>query len=84
MHMSKLIERRFRAALRVAVALHKDIAAALGKSYRTLHSYRDDTRTVTVDVAKRLSLYLRRQAEAMLRAADALDDAITREEERND
>jgi predicted transcriptional regulator len=69
--------------LKVAIALNKDVAKALGKSYRTLHSYRDDTRTATLDVAKRLSQYLRERAKAMLKAADALDEVISKQEERN-
>lgn len=83
MHMSKVLERRFPKALEVAIATPSDVAAGMGKAYRTLHSYRDGTRQVTLDSARALSRYLRRHARAMLKAADSLDVIITRQEARN-
>jgi hypothetical protein len=80
MHMSRTLERRFLAALKVAIAMPRDVAAGMGKAYRTLHSYRDGTRDVTLDAARRLSRFLRRRARALEKAADALDDIISKEE----
>ena len=82
--MSKTLERRFRKALGVAIATPSEVAAGIGKAYRTLRSYQDGTRQVTLDSARALSQYLRRRAKAMLRAADALDAMITRQEERDE
>ena len=69
--------------MKVAVALPKDVAAGIDRAYRTLKSYRDGTRTVTLESAQGLSRYLRQRGKAMLRAADALDRTITREEEHH-
>lgn len=83
LHMTAMLERSFRKALEVAIATPSDVAVGMGKAYRTLHSYRDGTRQVTLGAARALSRYLRRHARAMLKAADALDAVITRQEERN-
>ena len=69
--------------MKVAVALPKDVAAGIDRAYRTLKSYQDGTRAVTLESAQGLSRYLRQRGKAMLRAADALDTAITREEKRH-
>ena len=81
--MPKRLEHSFLSALEVAIATPSDVAAGMGKAYRTLRSYQDGSRRVTLDAVKRLSRYLRRQAKAMLRAADRLDTLIKREEDRN-
>ena len=83
MHMPKALESGFRKALEAAIALPSDVAAGMGKAYRTLQSYRDGSRFVTVDSAKALSRYVRKRANQMLKAADALDRTITREEARH-
>ncbi len=80
LHMSKALESSFLKALEAAIALPSDVAAGIGKAYRTLQAYRDGSRAVTLDSAKALSRYLRKRAAHMLRAADALDRTITREE----
>lgn len=74
-----LLERRFRKALKAAKALPKDVAAGIGKSYRTLKSYEEGSRSVTLASARALSRYLRRRARAMLAAANALDRTINQE-----
>ena len=81
--MTAMLERRFRKALNVAITTPSEVAAAIGKAYRTLRSYQDGTRQVTLDSARAVSRYLRRTARAMLKTADALDRTITREEERH-
>ena len=81
--MTRMLERRFLKGVAVAVALPRDVAAAIGKAYRTLRSYQERSRPVTLDSARALSRYLRKRARAMLKAADALDRTIKREEERN-
>jgi hypothetical protein len=81
--MNKRLERSFLKALEAAIATPSDVAAGMGKAYRTLRSYQDGSRRVTLDAAKSLSQYLRRQANAMLKAADKLDSLIEREEDRN-
>ncbi len=83
MHMAKTLERSFRKALKVAIATPSTVAAGIGKAYRTLRSYQDGTRLVTLESAGALSHYLRKRANAMLKAADALDKTITEEEERH-
>ena len=83
MHMSRRLESNFLKALEVAIATPSDVAEGMGKAYRTLRSYQDGSRRVTLDAVKRLSRYLRRQAKAMLKAADKLDSLIKREEDRN-
>ncbi len=83
LHMSKALESGFRKALEAAIALPSDVAAGMGKAYRTLQSYRDGSRSVTLDSAKALSRYVRKRANQMLKGADALDRAITREEARD-
>ncbi len=83
MHMSKALESGFLKALEAAIALPSDVAAGMGKAYRTLQSYRDGSRSVTLDSAKALSRYVRKRANQMLKGADALDRAITREEARD-
>ena len=82
LHMSKALESGFRKALEAAIALPSDVAAGIGKAYRTLQAYRDGSRAVTLDSAKALSRYLRKRAAHMLKAADALDRTITKEEEK--
>ena len=82
--MSKALESGFRKALGAAIALPSDVAAGIGKAYRTLQAYREGSRSVTLDSAKALSRYLRRRANQMLRAANALDRTITKEEARHD
>ena len=77
------LERRFLRALQVAIATPSSVAAGIGKAYRTLRSYQDGTRQVTLDSAQALSRYLRKKAKAMLKTADALDRTITKEEERH-
>ncbi len=67
----------------VAIAMPTDVAVGMGKAYRTLYAYRKQKRSVTLDAARGLSGYLRKRAKAMLKAADALDEAITNREERN-
>ena len=59
------------------------VAAGIGKSYRTLKSYEEGSRNVTVASARALSRYMRGRAQRMLKAADALDKAINRKEERD-
>ncbi len=83
LHMSKALESGFRKALEAAIALPSDVAAGIGKAYRTLQAYRDGSRAVTLDSAKALSRYLRKRAAQMSKAADALDRTITREEARH-
>ena len=83
MHMPKALESGFRKALEAAIALPSDVAAGMGKAYRTLQSYRDGSRFVTVDSAKALSRYVRKRANQMLKAADTLERTITREEARH-
>lgn len=78
--MTLMLERRFRKALTVAIATPSDVAAGIGKAYRTLRSYQDGTRQVTLDSARALSRYLRRKAKAMVKAADALDTVISKQE----
>ncbi len=82
MHMPKALESGFRKALEAAIALPSDVAAGIGKAYRTLQAYRDGSRAVTLDSAKALSRHLRKRAAHMLKAADALDRTITKEEEK--
>ncbi len=65
------------------MATPSEVANVVGKAYRTLHAYREGTRKVPLEVAKKLSRYLRRRASAMLKAADRLDSHIKREEDRN-
>ncbi len=77
------MQRVFQKALDVAIATPSDVAAGIGRAYRTLKSYRDADRAVTLDAAWSLSGYLRRKAKAMLKAADALDRTITKEEVRH-
>ena len=84
LHMSKALESGFRKALEAAIALPSDVAAGIGKAYRTLQAYRDGSRAVTLDSAGALSRYLRKRAAHMLKAADALDRTITREEARRE
>ena len=84
LHMSKALESGFRKALEAAIALPSDVAAGMGKAYRTLQSYRDGSRSVTLDSAKALSRYVRKRANQMLKAADALDRTITKEEARRE
>ena len=81
--MSVVLENSFRKALKAAIALPKDVAAGIGKSYRTLKSYEEGSRNVTVASARALSQYLRGRAQRMLKAVDALDKAIDRKEERD-
>ena len=81
--MSVALENSFRKALKAVMALPKDVAAGIGKSYRTLKSYEEGSRNVTVASARALSRYLRGRALRMLKAADALDKAINRKEERD-
>ena len=83
MHMYRTLERRFLKALKVAIAPPSEVAEGMGKAYRTLQSYRDGTRDVTVDSARGLSAYLRRQAARMLKVAEALDAAIIHQEEHD-
>ena len=84
MYMPKTLEGGFLKALDAAIALPRDVAAGIGKAYRTLHAYRDGSRAVTLDSAKALSRYLRKRAGQILKATDALDGIITREEARHD
>lgn len=65
----------------MAIATPSDVAAGIGRAYRTLKSYRDADRAVTLDAARALSGYLRRKAKEMLNAADALDSAIKKEKD---
>ena len=81
--MSRRLQRVFQKALGVAIATPSDVAAGIDRAYRTLKSYRDADRAVTVDAANALSGYLRRKAREMLKAADVLDRTITREEARH-
>ena len=83
MHVSTTLQNSFRRALKAALALPKDVAAGIGKAYRTLRSYEEGSRNVTVASARALSRYLKGRARSMLKAADALDKAIGREEERD-
>ena len=83
MHMSKALESGFLKALEAAIALPSDVAAGMGKAYRTLQSYRDGSRSVTLDSAKALSRYVRKRADQMFKAADTLERSITREEARD-
>jgi hypothetical protein len=78
--MAMMLERRFRKTLNAAIATPSDVAAGIGKAYRTLRSYQDGTRQVTLDSSRALSRYLRRKARAMLKAADALDTVISKQE----
>ncbi len=82
LHMSKALESGFRKALDAAITLPSDVAAGMGKAYRTLQSYRDGSRSVTLDSAKALSRYVRKRANQMVKAADALDRTIIKEEEK--
>ena len=82
LHMSTALESGFRKVLEAAIAHPSDVAAGIGKAYRTLQSYRDGSRSVTLDSAKALSHYVRKRANRMLKAADALERTITREEAR--
>ncbi len=81
--MPKALESSFLKALEAAIALPSDVAAGIGKAYRTMQSYRDGSRSVTLDSAKGLSHYVRKRANQMLKAADALERTITREEARH-
>ena len=83
MHMTIMLERGFRKALKVAIATPSEVAAGIGKAYRTLRSYQDGTRQVTLESARALSQYLRRKGKAMMKAADSLEAIITKQEERN-
>ncbi len=83
LHMPKALESGFLKALEAAIALPSDVAAGIARAYRTLQAYRDGSRAVTLDSAKALSRYVRKRANQMLKAADALDRAITREEARH-
>ena len=81
--MPKALESGFRKALEAAIALPSEVAAGIGKAYRTLKAYQDGSRAVTLDSAKAMSRYLRNRAHQMLRAASALDRTIIREEARH-
>ncbi len=81
--MSKALESGFRKGLEAAISLPSDVSAGMGKAYRTLQSYRDGSRSVTIDSAKALSRYMRKRANQMLKAADALEQTITKEEARH-
>lgn len=81
--MSVALENSFRRALKAVMTLPKDVAAGIGKSYRTLKSYEEGSRNVTVASARALSRYLRGRAQRMLKAADGLDTATNRKEERD-
>ncbi len=82
LHMPKALESSFLKALEAAIALPSDVAGGIGRAYRTLQSYRDGSRAVTLDSAKALSRYLRKRAAHLRKAADALDRTITKEEEK--
>lgn len=80
--MTKRLQQVFQKALNVAIATPSDVAAGIGRAYRTLKSYRDGDRAVTLDAARALSGYLRRKAKAMLKAADAIDSVTKKEMEK--
>ncbi len=82
--MPRMLEAGFLRVLETVTTLPSDVAAGIGKAYRTLQAYREGSRPVTLDSAKALSRYARQQAKRILKAADALDRTITREEDRND
>lgn len=77
--MSNRLQRVFQKALGVAIATPSDVAAGIDRAYRTLKSYRDADRAVTLDAARSLSSYSRRKAREMLKAADAIDSVIKKE-----
>ncbi len=77
--MTNRLQQVFQKALDVSVATPSDVAAGIGRAYRTLKSYRDSDRAVTLDAARALSGYLRRKAREMLKAADTIDSVIKKE-----
>ncbi len=83
LHMTKDLERAFLRGLNLAIAMPSNVADGVGKAYRTIRAYQDGSRRVTVGAAHALVKYLRRQAGAMLKAADVLERVITKQEERD-
>ncbi len=83
LHMAKDLEQAFLRGLKLAIATPSNVADGVGKAYRTLRAYQEGSRQVTADAAHALVKYLRRQAGAMLKAADALERVITKQEERD-
>jgi hypothetical protein len=81
--MPSSLRTAFQGALSVANATPKDVAAGIGRAYRTLHAYREGSRSVTVDAARGLVRYLRQRARRMQEAADALEATIPTREERD-
>ncbi len=81
--MSKDLRTAFIGALELARATIGDIGEAIGRSYRSLMSYRSGERRITPDAARLLASYLRSRSEMFTAAADELE-AEAESEEAND
>ncbi len=80
-HMGKELERRFREALRL-VSL-SELTRGTARSRSTWEKYHLGTRRPTVGAARELADYLRSRAQSDQKAADKLEAAADREEERD-
>lgn len=80
-HMGKELERWFREALRL-VSL-SELTRGTARSRSTWEKYHFGTRRPTVGAARELAEYLRSRAQSDQKAADKLEAAADREEERD-
>ncbi len=80
-HIGKELERRLRDALRL-VSL-SELTRGTARSRSTWEKYHLGTRRPTVGAARELAAYLRDRAQADQKAADKLEAAADREEERD-
>ncbi len=80
-HMGKELERRFREARRL-VSL-SELTRGTARSRSTWEKYHLGTRRPTVGAARELAEYLRSRAQSDQKAADKLEAAADREEERD-
>ena len=61
----------------------REVSAWTGRAYSTLMAYRSGDRRVTPDAARELIAYLHDHAESLTEAADKLEAALAKEEERD-
>ncbi len=80
-HMGKELEQRFREALRL-VSL-SELTHGTARSRSTWEKYHLGTRRLTLGAVRELAEYLRSRARSDQEAADKLEAAADREEERD-